>query len=474
MKVPSWSAVLNTSDSDPDLSALPAVAKLAQTYIGARSDAAIMPTLDDAALAERLARYDFLTPLPLEQVAADLFEVLGHGVVRTDSPRYFGLFNPPALPAAAAGDLITAAVNPQLAVWSHAPAAVEIERKLARLFAGLAGWPETESAEMFTSGGAEANHTACLAALARRYPDWARRGLAAAHPKPVMFVSAEAHLAWIKIARSVGLGADAVRLVPTMDGLRMSAEAVAQAIAAEPDVDPFLIVATAGTTAHGAIDDIAGIAALARVHGAHLHVDAAWAGAALLLPERRDLFAGIEQSDSITIDPHKWLCVPMGAGLYLARDWAPLEQAFTVSTGYMPSASIERRDPYLHSLQWSRRTIGLKLFTALATSGLEGARERIRRQIAMGAQLRAGLLADGWRVLNDTPLPLLCFGPGDDTGGDDAVRAIEQGVVGSGEAWISSVRLRGRLALRACITSYETSEADIETLLRRLRLTVGT
>jgi aromatic-L-amino-acid/L-tryptophan decarboxylase len=448
---------------------LPAIARLAQDYIEARGDAVVVPALDEAALAARLAAYDFASPRPVEAVAADLLDLLGRATVRTDSPRYFGLFNPPALPAGIAGDLIAAATNPQLAVWGHAPAAAEIERKLIRLFCDLLGWPAAEQAGGFTSGGTEANHTACLTALARRYPGWARHGLAAAHPRPAIIVSAEAHLAWIKIARSVGLGAEAIRLVPAADGLALSGEAAALAIAAEPDIDPFLIVATAGTTAHGAIDDIGGLAALARAQGAHLHVDAAWAGAALLLPECRDLFAGIDAADSVTIDPHKWLAVPMGAGLYLARDWAPLEAAFAVSTGYMPSASVERRDPYIHSLQWSRRFIGLKLFMALAEAGLDGTRARLRHQVAMGALLRDGLRADGWRVLNDTMLPLVCFAPPDAAEGDAGVRRIEQEVVGSGDAWISSVRLRGSLALRACVTSYETSEADIEALLRCLR-----
>ena len=454
------------SSSEPGLAA---VARRAEEYLRNRGAAIVAPALDEAGLAARLALYDFAAPRALDAIAADLFDLLGHATIRTDSPRYFGLFNPPALPEGVAGDLIAAAVNPQLAVWGHAPAAAEIERKLIRLFGDLIGWPAAEQAGGFTSGGTEANHTACLAALARRYPGWAERGLAAAHPRPVIIVSAEAHLAWIKIARSVGLGAEAIRLVPATDGLVLSAQAAAEAIAAEPGIDPFLIVATAGTTGHGAIDDIAGLAALARGLGSHLHVDAAWAGAALLLTECRDLFVGIEAADSVTIDPHKWLSVPMGAGLYLARDWSALEAAFAVSTGYMPSASVERRDPYIHSLQWSRRFIGLKLFTILAASGLDGVRARLRHQIAMGALLRDGLRADGWQVLNDTVLPLLCFAPLGETD-DDAIRALEREVVASGVTWISSVRLRGRLALRACITSYETAPADIEALLRQLRL----
>jgi aromatic-L-amino-acid/L-tryptophan decarboxylase len=443
--------------------ALAAVAELAEAYLLTRDTAPVAPAIDEVALAARLARYDFAAPRGLTAVAADMFELLGANAVRTDSPRYFGLFNPPALPAAAAGDLIAATVNPQLAVWGHAPAAAEIERKLVDLFCAAIGWPVDQRAGTFTSGGAEANHTACLAALARRYPGWASGGLAAAHSRPVMLVSSEAHLAWIKIARSVGLGADAVRLVTPADGLALTDADVERALAAEPDADVFLIVATAGATAHGAIDDIAGLSAVAVRCGAHLHVDAAWAGAVLLSPQDRRLIAAIEQADSVTIDPHKWLAVPMGAGLYLARDWAPLTAAFAVSTSYMPSASVERHDAYLHSMQWSRRFIGLKLFMALAEQGLPRTAERIHGQIVMGAHLLTRLKAEGWRLRNATPLPIVCFTPASD---DDArVRRIEQAVVSSGEAWISSVRVRNRLVLRACITSYETQIDDVERLI---------
>lgn len=423
-----------------------------------------------ASLRAHLAMYDFLTPRPMVDVVDDVFALLGQGAVRSDHPRYFGLFNPPALPAGIVGDLITATVNPQLAVWSHAPAAAEIERKLLQWFGSMIGWPPDCVAGTFTSGGTEANHTALLAALARRYPGWTTAGIAGCGAKrPVVFVSSEAHLAWIKIARNVGLGSDAVRLVRPRDGLRLDAEVIEDAIDREKDLDPVMVVATAGTTAHGAIDDIPGLARVARKHQAHFHVDAAWAGGALLSDKVREPLAGIELADSVTIDPHKWLCVPMGAGMYLARDWTPLETAFSVRTGYMPSASVERRDAYIHSLQWSRRFIGLKLFMALATLGQPGYANLIGQQLELGRQLRSQLLARGWHVLNDTPLPLVCFIPVVATHREDSVvRAIEAHVVGSGKAWLSSVSLQGRLVLRACITSYESTSDDVNELLQLL------
>jgi glutamate/tyrosine decarboxylase-like PLP-dependent enzyme len=445
---------------------LNATAGLAADFLAARRQARVSGCASDADLDARLDALDFSDARPLGTIAADMFDLLGTHAVRSDHPRYFGLFNPPALPAAIAGDLIAATVNPQLAVRSHAPAAVAIERKLLRVFGARIGWAVEDVSGTFTGGGSEANHTALLAALARRYPEWPEHGLRNATARPAIYVSAQAHLAWIKIARSAGLGGDAVRLVPTRDGLRLDAGTLAGFIAEDKGRDPVLVVATAGTTAHGAIDDLPGIAAVARDRGAHFHVDAAWAGGALLSDEGKDLLRGIDAADSVTIDPHKWLCVPMGAGMFLSRDWAPLETAFAVSTGYMPSASREQRDPYLHSLQWSRRFIGIKLFMALANLGMDGYARMIRRQFELGQYLRTALMACGWQVLNDSALPLACFAPGVAADRQDAVvRRIVDRVVASGEAWLSTVDLRGRLVIRACITSHETTQEDVDALL---------
>lgn len=439
------------------------VAQLAADHIEQRRGDPVAAPFDRAALRAEVDAFDFTSPRDPGEVAATLFDLLRRTGIRTDHPRYFGLFNPPALTSAIVGDMVAATVNPQLAVWGHAPAAAEIERHLVSLFSARA-WSDGTGVGTFTSGGSEANHTALLAALARRYPEWATRGVAALDRRPAIYVSAQAHLAWIKIARAAGLGSKAVKLVKTRDGLSLDGETLREAIVADPASDPVLLVATAGTTAHGAVDDLAGIAEVGREHGAHVHVDAAWAGGVLLDPAHRHLLDGIGQADSVTIDPHKWLAVPMGAGLYLARDWTALKTAFAVTTEYMPQAVADTLDPYVHSLQWSRRFTGAKLFLALAALGLDGYATMIARQFALGDRLRRSLADDGWRIVNDTRLPLVCFAP------EDAahVVAIEREIAGAGEAWLSSVSLRGAPCLRACITGFETAEGDVDALVAML------
>ena len=197
------------------------------------------------------------------------------------------------------------------------------------------------------------------------------------------------------------------------DDFTMDVERLEAAIKSDRDAGraPFMIVATAGTTGAGLIDPIASIADVAKLEKLWLHVDAAWGGAAVLVPELRTHLEGIERADSITFDAHKWLSVPMGAGLYLTRHPKILEQTFSTATSYMPRESLEFgvADPYNHSMQWSRRFIGLKVFLSLMVAGWEGYAEAVRHQTRMGAFLRRELEAAGWRVVNQTPLPVACF-----------------------------------------------------------------
>ncbi|MGH9360352.1 MAG: pyridoxal phosphate-dependent decarboxylase family protein, partial [Thermoanaerobaculia bacterium] len=374
-----------------------------------------------------------------------------------------------------AADALVAAWNPQLAAWSHNPFAAEVEQHLLRALAGRFGYDPARAEGTFCSGGAEANHTALLVALQRAFPEAGRRGLLGLRSRPLLYVSAEAHHSFAKAARLCGLGTEAVREVGLDARLRLDVEDLRARLAEDRAAGqtPFMVVATAGTTSAGIVDPIAALTELAAEEGLWLHVDAAWGGAAVLVPELRPALAGVERADSITFDAHKWLSVPMGAGVYLHRHPGFLERTFRVAAGYMPRAAdgAAVADPYAHSMQWSRRFIGLKLFLSLAVAGWEGYEAAIRQQARMGERLRVLLAADGWEVVNDTPLPVVCFvdGRAPEGRGAEVLAEIAAEVVASGEAWINAVHL-GEVGpvLRACITNYRTGESDLEALVRAL------
>jgi glutamate/tyrosine decarboxylase-like PLP-dependent enzyme len=434
----------------------------------------VAPRLDPASLRAELAAVDFETPLGAVQALDLAANGLRRHQVHTPHPRYYGLFNPAPATMGIAADALVAAFNPQIAAWSHSPFAAEVERHLVRAFGARLGYAETDG--VFCSGGAEANHTAVLAALASTFPAFGERGLRALPGAPVLYVSSEAHHSFLKAARLCGLGTAAVREVAVDASLRMDVDALRARIAEDRAAGhvPFLLVATAGTTGAGAIDPLPALADVARAERLWLHADAAWGGAAALAPELRETLHGIERADSITLDAHKWLSVPMGAGMLLTRHPQALERTFRVAAGYMPreAEGLDVIDPYAHSMQWSRRCIGLKLFLTLAVAGWDGYAQTVRDMTALGRALRGRLERAGWKAVNDTPLPVVCFVDTTQAQGAraDYLARVAAAVLASGQAWLSTVNLLGGSlpALRACITNHRTVAADLDALVETL------
>lgn len=428
----------------------------------------IGPRLGDEEIRASLASMSFDEPVPIEIALDRSFDLFSAGMVRCGHPRYFGLYVPAPSFAGAVGEMIAGGLNPQLAAVSHAPAAVAAEQKVVRAFAERLGLGA--GAGHFTSGGSEANMAGVLVALTRAFPDHAQAGLAAFAAAPVFYVSRDAHGSWIKIAHQLGIGRGGVRTVATDGAGRMDPERLRQAILRDRGSGeaPFLVVATAGTTNAGMIDPLPECANAAREQGLWLHVDAAWGGGVVASDRLRRLLDGIEQADSVTIDPHKLLSMPMGCGLYLSKHAHWLGQAFACDAAYMPPPDGPS-EPYSSSPQWSRRFIGLKLFLSLACVGWRGHGEAVDHQIAMAQRLRRLLEANGFDVLNESPLGVLCFLPGAGCDADEFARRVQA----RGRCWISAADFEGARVLRACVTSFRTGPADLEALVEELRLVLA-
>lgn len=419
--------------------------------------------------------YAFTEAIPPADLVDDVAGMLEDWSLHTIHPRYFGYFNPTPLPEAVAGDLLAAIYNPQLAVWSHSPAAVEMEQHVLRWLTDRFGLPAETCGGHFTSGGSEANFTAVIAALTSGLPEYGRRGLAGIAARPTIYQSAGAHDSFTKICHMTGLGHEALRVVPVDDAWRMDLDALHDRLDADRSAghDPVMVVATAGTTAAGIIDPLETMAAVCRDHDVWFHVDAAWGGAAMLSPKLRDHLRGIEEADSITCDAHKWLNVTMGAGMFFCRDTDILREAFRVSTDYMPGLTEGTVDPYVTSAQWSRRFIGLKLFMALARLGERGYAEMIEGQADVGDYLARRLEDEGWIHVSSSPLPVCCVTHPRIEAGETGVDEVLARVLEGGRAWISKVRLGPRSALRACITSRRTTRDDIDVLVEEMNAAVA-
>ena len=404
------------------------------------------------------SRYNFAQAMSLEEVTADAEKMLKTWQVQVTHPRYLGLFNPSVTLVSVIAETLVALYNSQLANWRTSPAANEIERYTLGWLSTKFGLP-SDSIATFTSGGTEANLSAAVVALTHAFPDYGENGLRSLSGTPSIYVTQEAHHSFNKITHMTGLGRRSLRTVATDRHLKLDLDDLRRKVEAdrESGFAPFMVVGTGGTTAAGVIDPLADIAGFCHEQALWFHVDAAWGGSAILSPSLRHLLAGIESADSITCDAHKWLSVPMGCGMFFCRHRETVAQAFRAEVSYMSGKQGGPVfDPYTNSAQWSRRFIGLKLFMALAQLGEAGYAGMLDHQTSMGNVLRESLIASGWRIVNDTPLPLVCFTrDGLDT--PKFIAAVHERQI----AWISEARIAGEPVVRACITSYQTTEADI-------------
>jgi glutamate/tyrosine decarboxylase-like PLP-dependent enzyme len=425
----------------------------------------VTPTVDMREFREQLASFDFNQARPLEDALRWAIAHMEHGIVQMANPRYFGLFNPGANFPAQCADHIAALFNPQLASSASSPVPVALENHVIRAIAGRLKFGD-EVAGHFATGGSEANYTALLCALTGAHPKFSADG-ARAFAGPVGFyTSRDCHIAWLKIAHQAGVGRAALRLVDTDGCGRMDAGALQHAIAKDraEGVVPVMIVATAGTTGAGMIDPLHACADIAKEQGMWLHIDAAWGGAALASERLRGLLDGIERADSVTIDAHKWLATTMGCAIFISRRADLLSEAFHASTTFMPS-SVAGVDPYLNSVQWSRRFLGLRLFLALAAAGWEGLGAHVERGIEIIERIKERLLNLGWSIANDSRLAVLDAVPPAALGD---VKTLVRRVVASGRAWVAFTTFEGRDVVRICATNGETDMDDVNALITAL------
>jgi glutamate/tyrosine decarboxylase-like PLP-dependent enzyme len=262
------------------------------------------------------------------------------------------------------------------------------------------------------------------------------------------------------------VGRAALRLVDTDGRGRMDPQALSRAIALDrgQGAVPVMVVATAGTTGAGMIDPLHACADVAQRERLWYHVDAAWGGAALASNRLRSLLDGLERADSFTIDAHKWLATTMGCAVFITRHAHLLSEAFHASTSFMPS-NVAGVDPYLNSVQWSRRFLGLRLFLALACAGWDGLGAHVERSVEVIERVKQRLIDLGWTVANDSALAVLDVVPPRELA---PARDLVRRVVASGQAWVAPTTFEGRDVVRICATHGETSLEDVDTLVAAL------
>jgi aromatic-L-amino-acid/L-tryptophan decarboxylase len=374
----------------------------------------------------------------------------------------------------AAADLLAAALNQNGGGFRLSPGATTIEEHLMRWLACRFGLPDGAGGQV-VAGGAVANLVGLKIARDRASEEARDVGVRDG-PRLAFYASTESHVVHQRAADILGIGSHAVRSIEVDDGWRMRPEALADAMERDlaAGVVPSAVIATAGTTATGAIDPLPAIAELCERHGAHLHVDACYGGPAALADELRPLLAGIERADSIAVDAHKWLYTPLLGGCILVPDTRLLAASFATEATYIWVHEDLRQgvDLGMHGPDFSRGFAALRIWLSLLAHGRAAYGRRIAHDAALARYL--GELVEehpDFELMAPVSLSICCFryAPdrlrGDDERLDRLNERVMTAVMGDGRVYCSNAVLNGRFCLRACIVNFRTEAEHLELLL---------
>jgi len=399
-------------------------------------------------------------------------------------PRFFGWVNSPPAPMAIVTEILAAAMNPSCAGGDHA--AIYLEHCVIRWLMELIGFPTGGSAGILVSGGSAAALTALAAArhrvLARLGIDVRRQGVSAAPGRLRLYACAQGHSCHQKAVELLGLGSVSIRWIEVDAAFRMSPEHLRRAIEEDrrQGWHPLAIVANAGSVNTGAIDPLDALAEVADAESVWLHVDGAYGVAGMLDPATKPLFGGLDRADSIALDPHKWLSVPVECGCVLVRDGALLRDTFSLVPPYLrtePGKGFGNLPWFAeYGFQQTRGFRALKLWAAIMHAGTKGIAERVARQIALARCLEERIASSNdLELCTRGRLSIVCFRfvPTELAGNDTELNQLNQEIMAhvqaSGKAFLTNTMLNGRFWLRACILHYATTEADLDALLEAVR-----
>lgn len=428
-----------------------------------------LATLSQQRVARRGSADDFAAlvdePLPVEGHGMDetlrfFFDRVVPDLPKVNHPRFHAYIPVPGSFYGTLGALLAAGTNAFTGSWLGGGTLASLELTVLRWIAEIVGY-DPGAAGILTSGGSVANLSAVAAARSRHGRNTLDDG--------VLYLSEQGHASVEKAAVLLGYRLEAIRRIAVDEHFRMSVEALREAVAEDRrrELRPFFVGASAGTTNTGSVDPLTELAALCRDEGLWFHVDGAYGGFAALCPEGRSRLRGMNEADSLTLDPHKWLYSPMGTGCLLVRDRSALEAAFSTSGEYLKDIPAEEVSFFNRGPELSRPARVLAVWTLLRTVGVERIRRQMEHDLAL-ARLAEDLLAASrhFEIVCPTELSIVTFRhrilPGEseeDRGRRDDT--LMEATLSDGEIMISSTILGGRNALRLVVQNHRTDEQEV-------------
>ena len=417
-------------------------------------------------IAAQIAETPPETPESFESIFADFEDIIPSGMTHWQHPRFFAYFPSNAAPAAIIAEQLAGAMAAQGMLWQTSPALTELEIKMVDWLRQALGLPDSFKGVLQDTASSA---TLCaILTMRERALEWAgnRQGLAGG-PQVRVYASDQTHSSIDKAIWIAGIGQDNLVKVPTTDDDAIDLAALRDAIQADRAAGhlPAGIVACTGGTSIGASDDIAGVCEVAEAEGVYVHVDAAWAGSAMICPEYRDMWQGVEAADSIVFNPHKWLGAPLECSAHFVRDPETLVRTLAIQPEYLKTHG---RDGIVNFSEWSvqlgRRFRALKLWFLIRAYGLEGLRSRIRNHIAWARELAAKIdAAPDFKLVTEPVLSLFSFRYAPTGASDlDALNLrLVNAINDDGRIYLTQTRYRGTLVIRFVAGQFEATERDV-------------
>ena len=470
-----------------------AAVELMAEYLGTIRNLPVYPETSSRQIRTRL---DYR--LPDKPVSFDqLLDTFRHTLIELSRhnghPRMFGYVQAPGTAIAALADLLASTLNANLTAWRSAPAAVEIERLTIDWIKQIIGF-NRDAAGLFVSGGSMANMAALAAARRAKAPAQIQnKGSQSCVQALRVYASEETHHSVAKAAALLGIGRDNVRLIRVDERYKIKLDELVAAIEEDRAAGhlPICIVGNAGTVAAGAFDPLPQISEIARRFNLWLHIDGAYGGFAALAASARPLFASIEEADSLALDPHKWLYLPVDCGCILYRDPDAARTTFAHEAEYTRVIGQEADEAFAfwdYGPELSRRFRALKVWMLLKGVGLKALSEAIEKDLACARHFEKLVQnSEDFEMLAPVELSIFCFrhlparlkralataSPSErekiEEQLDDHNERLLLALQRDGSSYLSNARLHGRLSLRGCVMNYRTTLRDMEILLDDLR-----
>jgi aromatic-L-amino-acid decarboxylase len=410
---------------------------------------------------------------PFDTIFADFERILLPGITHWNHPGFFAYFAITGSGPGILGEFLSAALNQQAMLWRTSPAATELEQVTLRWLQRLIRLPDAFEGVIYDTASISTLHA--LAAARERAVPGVRAGGLAGSTRYALYCSDQTHSSIDKAVILLGFGHDALRKIPSDENFSMRADALAASVAADraAGIIPVAVVATVGSTSTTSSDPLATIAAFCQHERIWLHVDAAYAGVAAMVPGYEHILDGIAAADSLVVNPHKWLFTPFDLSVLYCRHMDLLRSAFSLVPEYLRTGDASTvRNLMDTGIQLGRRFRALKLWMVLRHFGADGLRERLAEHMRL-ARLFASWIDEtpGWERLAPVPFSVVCFrtrppaasdnAPTDEHALDRLNERLMERVNATGEVFFSHTRLNGRFAIRMAIGNLHTSEMHV-------------